>query len=508
MRIDRGVGVGVSGIFLSMVLAANACKTSGSTAADAGVGSPSSSSGNPHDSGTGDNDSGVVLDDAGNPVDPVCNLRDVDINHILSTGQSNSVSNGGNPFITDRQTLGNYMFDTGVMTGGGCDDGQGCTQYQTPSSLVPLIEGDSFFNFATETMSAGLGNQVTFLASGYGLTHHTMVSLHGRSGNTYWCLRKGGCSYGQQNMAGTPYVIPFADGMRQVTDGKRLAAAIGKSYVVRAVTAIHGESDHYHQPTDPTESEFAFLTKSDGSNTPVGTYADGMIEWQRDYESSVKAITGQSESVPLFISQMSTYTDGPYSLVAQHQLEAHVRAPGKVILVGAGYPLPFAGDCLHYTAHSQRWLGAYFAKAYASTVLKCKPFSPLRPATIRMEGANTAVVKFVVPVKPMVFDTTRVATVNNYGFNYSDDSNTATINNVALLSADEVRITFSAPPTGANRKIHYAQNGQAGNICPGPTNGNRGNLRDSDPTVAFHHDASDRPYELFNWAVHFSMPVP
>ena len=36
-----------------------------------------------------------------------------------------------------------------------------------------------------------------------------LVSLHGRSGNTYWCLRKGGCDY----KPGTVKPYPGRDGV-------------------------------------------------------------------------------------------------------------------------------------------------------------------------------------------------------------------------------------------------------------------------------------------------------
>jgi hypothetical protein len=82
----------------------------------------------------------------------------------------------------------------------------------------------------------------------------------------------------------------------------------------------------------------------------------------------------------------------------------------------------------------------------------------------------------------------------------------------ALRQRDErkksLKVTLSAAPTGANRKLRYALNAPVPNACPGPDAGARGNLRDSDDTVAYHKDASGKPYELHNWAVHFEVDVP
>src|SRR5690606_28832164 len=119
-----------------------------------------------------------------------------DINHVLSTGASDSVANGASPRITSTQPFGNLSFDTGVMTAGTCN-GSGCKTYETPTSFIPLVEGDRFFNYGVETMSSGLANQASVLATSYfakvGLplaSHDVLVSVHGRSGNEYWCLRQ------------------------------------------------------------------------------------------------------------------------------------------------------------------------------------------------------------------------------------------------------------------------------------------------------------------------------
>jgi len=419
-----------------------------------------------------------------------------DVNHVLSTGQSNSVANSGTPVLTTTQPYANLSFDVGVMTGATCD-GQGCKAYQTPASFVPLVEGDRFFNYGVETMSSGLANEVTKIARSVYLvgqapprtSHDLLVSLHGRSGRTYWCLRKGGCSW-----EGAAYIPGFTDGMRQVDDAKRIAAAQGKSYVVRAVTAIHGESDHY-------ASEFP-LDGTNGAPNAITNYSDALLEWQRDYDAEVKARTGQTLDVPLFVSQLSDWTDTRSSAVANLQLDAHVRAPGKVVLVGPTYHLPFATDCIHFTNHGNRRLGEYFAKAYLKHVLEGKAWEPVRPLQITRAG-SVITVKFHVPAPPLVLDTTNVTNPGSFGFRYTDASGAPpAIQSVAVTAPDTVTITLASAPTGASRRLSYAQNAPVPNACPGPTVGARGNVRDSDATP------SQYGYPLHNWAVHFDAAVP
>jgi hypothetical protein len=434
-------------------------------------------------------------EDGGNPgtgLDPF--YQHFDINHVLSTGQSNSVANAGTPVLSTTQPFSNLMFNVGVMTATNCN-GDGCTTYQTPTSLVPLVEGDKFLSYAVETASAGIANEIANIARSVYLvgqpagrtSHDVLVSLHGRSGNSYECLRRGGCSWHSPS-----YIKAFDDGMRQVQDARALAAARGASYVVRAVTAIHGETDHYY-PGFP-------LNGTDGTPGKIQNYSDALLEWQVDYETQVKARTGQTLPVPLFISQMSGWTDKPASTIANLQLDAHVRAPGKVVLVTPGYPLPFASDCLHYSAHSNRRLGEYFAKAYLRTVLEGKAWEPVRPTQVTRVN-NVLTVKFAVPVPPLVLDTTLVTNPGNYGFRYTDSASTPAITGVAVTAPDTVTITLASTPTGANKHLTYAQNAPSP-ACPGPTQGPRGNVRDSDTTPSLYG------YSLYNWSVHFDLTVP
>ncbi len=439
--------------------------------------------------------------DAGSDAAAPRPYKHYDINHVLSTGQSDSVANGASPFLTSVQPFGNLSFDVGVMTASGCD-GDGCLRYDKPSDFIPLVEGDEFFSYGVETMSAGLANQATVFARDWfakvglpPLRHDMLVSLHGRSGNTYWCLRKGSCNY-------TPgYLAPFDEALMQVNSAKAIAAAKGKTYVVRAVTAIHGGSDHYQN-----ERELSFIDRTDGNGT-VGNYAEALIEWQHDYETEVRAITGQSEPVPLFVSQFGSWTDTPTSRIPVRQMEAHVRTAGKVVVVTPNYPFVHYEDCLHYSNYSQRRLGAYFAKAYQRVIVEGGTFEPLRPLAVTRAG-NVLTVKFHVPVPPLVIDTTRVTDPGNYGFTYADSTSSASVASVALAGPDTVTVTLTTAPTGAERKLRYALNAPIPHACPGPTGGARGNLRDSDATVAYHTDASGAPYELFNWAVHSEMDVP
>jgi len=78
---------------------------------------------------------------------------------------------------------------------------------------------------------------------------------------------------------------------------------------------------------------------------------------------------------------------------------------------------------------------------------------------------------------------------------------------VAVTAPDTITITLAAVPTGANQRLEYANffnyNGTGRPGCPGPTQGVRGNVRDSDPATS-----STDGKRLYNWGVTFELPVP
>jgi len=402
--------------------------------------------------------------------------RHRDINHVLSTGQSLSVGAVGYPAISTKQPYANMMFRTGVIAGGA----------NLGTSFVPLVEGPNFANAAErdppylddETMSSGFASLVTKMSLDMTATtpgmrrHDLLVSAHGIGGIAYVGLRKG-----------SP-LPAYANGMAQVKAAFEIAVAMHKAYVVRAVTNVHGEADHV-----------------DGNVH----YARDLLEWQATYENDIKALTGQTEDVPMFHSQMSSWTfyGQGVSAIPEQQLSASLASKGKLVLVGPKYNLQYSHDGVHLTNEGYRHMGEYYAKAYRQVVLEGRPWEPLRPRAIERKG-NVITIKLAVPRPPLVFDEKLVSNPGNLGFEYTDSSPTPpSITNVEIAgeSRDTVRITLSAEPSATKKRIRYAYTGIPNNPA-GPKTGPRGNLRDSDTTESLHG------YPLYNWCVHFNEVVP
>ena len=375
-------------------------------------------------------------------------LQPADVNHVLSTGQSLSVGAVGTPPLSTTQPFENLRFVTGVLAGG-----TGLT------SLVPLLETN------VETMSSGLANLVTELGVPAG--HRLLVSCHGVGGTAYAGLKKG--------------TTPYTNGLAQVKAARDLTKADGRSYLVRVVTNVHGESDHI------------------AGN--AGYLAD-LVTWQRDYETDVQALTGQTLPVPMLHTQMSSWTKygQATSAIPGMQLAAHVENPGKIVLVGAKYHLAYVADGVHLTNAGYRHMGEYYAKVYRRVVLEGKAWEPVRPKSATL-AADEIRVEFHVPVPPLAIDTALVPAAAAYGFEYTDGSaSPPAITSVTLDGPTAVKVKLAAVPVGANKRIRYAFTGTP-NAAGGGATGPRGNLRDSDATP------SRSGQKLYNWAVHFDQPL-
>jgi hypothetical protein len=385
-------------------------------------------------------------------------FRDYEVNHVLGTGQSLSLGAMGTPPLSEEQPYANLMFDTGLEPSG------------MPSAFAPLVESATFMDEPVETPASGMANLVTRLAEDdFGLNHSLLVSLHGESGASYPMIAKGTESYER--------------GLANVRAAKTLAEESGKSYVVRAFTVVHGESDGWENWNQE--------------------YGRALVAWQSDVEGDVQAITGQSEPVPMFHSQYSAWTPveaEPYNVIPGQQLDAHLEAPGKVILIGPKYVLPYAEDGFHLTNVGYQWLGEYYAKAYAHHVLRGEAWEPLRPDTVRREGTKI-VLSLVVPVPPVILDTERVTDPGDFGFEVVGPSGAPEpIERVEITGPEEITIILTREPATTGVRLRYAYTGTPGEPG-GPRTGPRGNLRDSDPTP------SRAGHSLYNWCVHFEVPA-
>ena len=267
----------------------------------------------------------------------------------------------------------------------------------------------------------------------------------------------------------------YTELLAHVTAGLAAATARDQTYLVGAVTWTQGEADYL-------------------ANTAAATYVTSLNTLVSDLNSDIKAITGQARDVHVITNQLASHkfygkTD---PLIAKALLTA--TANPLVHLAVPMYWLTHAADNIHLVARSSKVMGAYYGLVYKRVVVDGATWTPLQPVSAQRLG-KVAVIKFNVPVAPLVLDTTLVTVNTNYGFELVDSGGSPlTISSVALTGDNRVKITAAATiPAGA--KVRYAWTG-AGAV--GPVNGPRGNLRDSQGGVVVF-SPTDLAVPLHNW---------
>jgi hypothetical protein len=367
-------------------------------------------------------------------------LTDV-VHEVLIAGQSLALGVKGSPVLSTEPSPVDFRFVT---------DGTG-------GVLSPLRE------VGVETIASGAARQ----ASLEDLNYRMLFSNVALGGALYGQLKKG--------------TFPYNRGILHIRDAPPALSCLGLRSLPAAIFVVHGEGDHI----DPA-------------------YGQNIRQWQADYETDIRNVTGQDVAVPMFHSQASAWTSpgngsASTTLGAFLVLEESELHPDKTILVCPKYYFTYA-DGIHLTNSSYRWLGEYYGKVYRKVIVEGGTWQPLKPDSIVRTGTNISA-RFHVPVPPLVLDANLVSDPGRFGFEFYDGTGAPpAITDVQLAEPDRVLITLSAEPLGSNERLRYAYTGIPGN-GGGPLTGPRGNLRDSDPELSLEGNT------LYNWCVHFDKPV-
>jgi hypothetical protein len=400
---------------------------------------------------------------------------------IVGTGQSLAVGTG--PVTTTSQPYNNLKLALGgaAVPPWNPDD---CRL-----SMVPLIEpirpmGSGFprpypGNIWGETPHAAMGNQITALvkaaspASDY-ITVHTVI---GESGQGMIALKKQtGPTDGETGRA-------YAATLFEAAAITRLARAAGASYRVGAIVMTHGETDS-------------------GSSA----YKDELIQFLADSNADLAAITGQTEHVPMLLSQQFAYPGGagqrPVANLTCWRLG--VERAADFVCTGPKYQHPGYGDGVHLSAAGYTQLGEKTGQVYYERVVLGRDWKPLQPTTVERSG-QTITVNFHVPVPPLRWDDTFSAPTewpNGRGFELRAGPTKIEISSVAI-SGNAVVITAATAPPATGVIVGYALTANATKMATASNSFRWGHLRDSDPFVG-----STTGVAQPNYAVAFETPVP
>lgn len=396
---------------------------------------------------------------------------DSEINMFIAYGQSWSVGYDA-AAITLAAKYDNIMFNTGIKN-------NPLTDTETePTSFVPMVEYTGTSNgvgtqTCGETPVSAMCNMIKQLIeeeNGYVYTdfpYQMLGNAPGMGDKTLAELKKGTTWYNRL--------------ISQVEDAFTIASALGKKLVVQA---------------------FSWQQLALGSGIST-TYAEALEQLRSDIDEDVKAITGQTQDVKCITWQT-------FNRSATGAAECYAKYVGasetypNIICSGASYQFKHvASDNLHLLAPDNDWAGAYFGVAYKRTIIDGEKFIPLKPISAQLSGKE-CVLTFNVPQKPLVFDTTAVASIDNKGFTLLTSGGTEkTIASVSIVAPDKIKIVASDNIDSSDR-IAYGQN--AGTAF-GPVNGNRGNVRDSQGDYITYIAGNGEKFKIHNWLVIFDKTI-
>lgn len=324
-------------------------------------------------------------------------------------------------------------------------------------STTPLVNPSATYQQPARTLA-----EKVYALTGGG-AYKISANTHAQGGKEYAALKKGGSS-GVYEQA-----IAYAQAGY---------TAAPEPFKVRAVHIIHGEQDQ-------------------SIGTSRAQYAADVAQWVADFDTDLRAITGQAEPVQGFICQIRQAGATNDQTISNAQADAH-RA-GAAILVAPKYQFESGvsanADGTHLLAKGYYYLGELHGRAYKQTVIDGVPWEPVLPADYdwsydTASGVLSLVVTFNVPAAPLVWDTTTVTAKTNYGFDLRDDNGQIPIRSVAITGGDQVTIRLNGRP-GPGARLSYGKYANAGN------------LRDSDPMVSALDGAA-----LHNWCCKFDDALP
>jgi hypothetical protein len=244
--------------------------------------------------------------------------------------------------------------------------------------------------------------------------------------------------------------------------------------------------------------------ESDAGNT---AYEADLVQLWTDYNTDLRAITGQTQSIPMLVSQQNSINDNSPSTLAQWRIG--VDHPNDITCIGPKYQYPYYMDGVHLITDGYELLGEKYAQVYFERAVLGNDWQPLQPTTVERSD-QVITVHFHIPVPPLAWDDTlqtphesTAAWQAGNGFEVSGPSGAITISSVAI-SGDAVQITCATALPAAGLTVSYALVANATAMTmPFAGTLRWGKLRDSDPFVGA---VTMKPQP--NYAVAFSLPAP
>ena len=371
-----------------------------------------------------------------------------DVNHIIDNGQSLSVGQT-EIVITTAALYPNLVNFDGVTRTSPYDLSLTGDAYpiNRHESFVPITERVNDGSVATgqlrETPTSGILENLALEINKVSSVQFPTLPIQLLGSAPGW-----GATTVAQLSKGSQY---YAQLIADVNGGKSIANAQGKIYKVSAITWTQGESDYI-------------------AGTTAVSYKASMIQLRNDLNTDIKAITGQTDDIPIVMYQTATSKGGnvdfPNIAISQYDL---VTNEDGFYFATAMYNMNY-NDNFHLKSESSKLLGAYYGLTI-SNLLQDK-YKFLHPISKLIQG-NICKLNFEVPNPPLKFQNANGVNLTNKGFKVMK-SGVDILTSVSIgTDGVSVNLICSESPNGG--LVQY------GNNITNVTNSivNLGNLSDS-----------------------------
>jgi len=364
------------------------------------------------------------------------------LNFLPISGQSLAEGSNDGAILTTAQEYNNVMFAKGASSPVAYAAAF-ATGTNTETPMYGMLSG-----FKAALATGGLLPTAQMLTCNNGLGSYSILAL------------------GKGN-------APFTALISQVAAGKSIADGEGRPFRFLGVAWLQGESDNAMSRAD---------------------YRATLQRLADDYADAGRAAAGQSSDPILYVSQCNTNASPSVALA---QLDAHVHP--LIVVSGPTYPLGYVADNVHLSATGAKLAGYYLGLA-AERVSTGQTHNPLMVTSASVAGAVIDLTTNAT--SQLAFDTTLVPSQANRGIRVVDASSSPlTINGIAIVGANVVRVTLSANvPAGAFVNIGFDTLAATGGI-------QRTNIRDSQG-AAIVFDPGGLNWPAHNWMVIQQVALP
>lgn len=235
------------------------------------------------------------------------------------------------------------------------------------------------------------------------------------------------------NIGGESPEIAMANTLAHLLSEQFAATCVGQGGAAMSVIQKGGTGNAYNAALYEAHATYllnigykiacSVLTHGEADATvAVATYQSEILALQSNFNTDLKAITGQSGNIPMLVSQQNSFpfVGGGINNSCQAQVNAII-ASSNIIGVCPKYQFSFQGDRAHLSNSSYVLLGEKYAEALYNYIV-IGDWLPLIVTNGSITGTNTATLNINVPFGPLQWDVVNTAPHGNattYGNNGS-----------------------------------------------------------------------------------------